>query len=334
MEFDENLNPIEPSNNSDWGQMPIQEPDLNNTPPIQEPIEPKPATPPPPPAPEVAPTPPPEPPKIDSKPLVTDDDFIEPDKKLEVPPKNSWLWVLIVISTLMTAIAITAIATKNQPVVSAGDSVVDQGLRVTEIGEAYATPDVAKINFGVTTEAKDVALSQKNNGEKVAQIKNDLARFNIEAKDIKTTSYSINPNYDYSLRNKPKLLGYNTRHYLEITVRKLEDADAIVQALGNSGVTEINKVAFTVDDITEIQDEAREQAIAKAKAKAESLANLSGAKLGKIISIQEGNYQDSSSPIYYKYLDGLGGGETITEIGLEEGSTIITSTVTITYTLN
>ena len=112
-------------------------------------------------------------------------------------------------------------------------------------------------------------------------------------------------------------------------MRKLEDADAIVQTLGGAGVTEINQVRFTVDDTSEVQGEAREQAISKAKEKAEQLANLSGAKLGKILSINESG-PSSSQQYPTRVLDGFGGGA---EAGLEEGSVAITSTVTIIYSL-
>jgi len=104
--------------------------------------------------------------------------------------------------------------------------------------------------------------------------------------------------------------------------------------LGNSGVTGINQVRFTVDDITEVQNEAREEAIAKAKDKAKQLASLSGAKLGKIISIQENNLP--IPPIYRPMTDSMigFGGEVKLETGLEEGSALITSTITIIYSLN
>lgn len=233
----------------------------------------------------------------------------------------------------MTAIAITAIAFNTDSQILPSASIAEQGLRITETGRAYATPDVAKVTFGVTTEAKDIAKSQKDNSEKLAAIKNELSRFNIEAKDIKTVNYSIHPDYDYFIPRRPHLKGYRTNHLLEITIRKLEDTDAVVQTLGTAGVTEINQVRFTVDDITEVQNEAREQAIAKAKDKAKSLANLTGAKLGKIISIQEGSSQ-IVPPAYRSLLEmdsGFGGGA---EVGLEEGSTLITATITIIYSLN
>jgi hypothetical protein len=205
----------------------------------------------------------------------------------------------------------------------------EQGLTVTGEGEAYVTPDVAKIDFGVSTEAKNLADSQKANSEAIAKIKDALQSYSIEAKDVKTLYYTINPEYNYINNRAPILRGYTTRHTVRVTVRKLEDADSVVQTLGTAGATEISQVQFTVDDPTDVQKEAREKAIDAAKEKAKQLANLSGAKLGRIISISEST-PNIDGGIVPKYAEGMGGGSSI---GLEEGSMAITSNVTITYSL-
>jgi len=332
MEFDENLNPINQSEGADWNQpepnVPANQPEPSQNSfaqPINPNIEPSKIvepTPTPPPSVE-SPTPPAPAPEPDSLP------------KKNISTNNTTIG-LIIASTLLAAVAITAICANynQQPVNIPSTSIANQGLRVTGIGEAYATPDVAKIMFGVRTEAKNIADAQKNNSDIIANVKNELAKFNIEAKDIKTTNYNISPDYDYRIVRRPILRGYYTQHSLEITVRKLEDADAIVQMLGKTGITEISQVRFTIDDITETQNEAREQAIAKAKDKASSIASLSGAKLGKIISIEENFGQPGWPRPVFEMVDGFGAGETEPKIGLEEGATLITSTIVITYSLN
>lgn len=311
MEFDENLNPINPNSDPQWGQFtpesfggnfqPVEKPQPAYTAPIPEP---KPITPP--------PVVPPAPVKLASEPAV---------KKIIIPSNS--LIVFIVSLVLMAAIAITAILVGWRPA-SASIGNGEHGLTVTGTGEAFMTPDVAKITFAVRTETKDIANSQKNNSETIAKIKTALTGFSIDPNDIKTVQYNINPEYDYYQISKPRLRGYTTYHSLMLTIRKLEDTDAIVQALGASGATEISQVNFTVDDPSEVQNEAREKAIQSAKDKASQIASLSNAELGKIISIVE----SSPDANYPELMDGMGGGG-----GLEAGSAAITSTVTLTYTL-
>lgn len=317
MEFDENLNPINQNNEPDWSQTPPPpNPPLDDIGPISQPpaIEPTPTPPP----------PPPEPPQF------------QPALTLAEEPRstsfNAPVLGLMVATVLLAAVAITAIAVGNsqQPVVLPGDSAGEHGLQVTGSGRAYATPDVAKINFGVETKAKNIADAQEQNSKILAEVKNELARFNLDAQDIQTIQYNIRPDYDYFPGRPPRLREYVTYHSLELTVRKLEDVDTIVQTLGNSGATNISGIRFTVDDPSEVQNEAREEAITQAKEKAEQLARLSGAKLGKLISINESTpSHDYSVP---RLLDGYGGGGA--EVGLEEGSIEFTSAVTLTYTLS
>ncbi len=338
MEFDENLNPINRPNDSSWGPRPNEgqkpsEPNpiepANNQPPIDPPTPPQftPAPAPAPmpdPVPDVMPTPDPMPMPDDHPPI----------PKHPIYKGKGMVWGVVGIFMIVAVIAIVAISVSgNSQTILPSQQSTEQGLRITETGKAYATPDVAKISFNVNTEAKDIAASQKDNSDRTATIKNDLARFKIASADIKTINYSISPDYDYRIPRQPRLKGYRTNHSLEITIRNLEDTDAIVQTLGNSGITGINQVRFTVDDITEVQNEAREEAIAKAKEKAKQLASLSGAKLGKIIFIQENN--SPLPPIYRPMTDAIGlGGVGKVETGLEEGSALITSTITIIYSLN
>lgn len=328
MEFDENLNPINQPNDSSWGPKPDEVPENNIPTPVEQTPPQPPAAPPAPPqfTPPQTPEPMPMPdPKENPMPM--------PDNH---PPRKhkGMVWGLIGTFMIIAIIAIVAIAVNgSSQTVLPAQPTGEQGLRITETGKAYATPDVAKISFNINTEAKDIAASQKDNSDRTANIKNELARFNISSSDIKTINYSISPDYDYRIPRTPRLKGYRTNHSLEITVRKLEDTDAIVQTLGASGITGINQIRFTVDDITEIQNEAREEAIAKAKEKAKQLASLSGAKLGKIISIQENN--SYTPPFYGPGLDSaISFGGKGTEIGLEEGSTLVTSTITLIYALN
>ena len=318
MEFDENLNPIEPPLEPDWRQTPPPSaPSFDYQAPPPEPSGFK-TPPPPPPKPPVAPPPfmPPLPPKPPAPPI-------------NIAKRVLDLVTIVVVAGLV--IAIISVARGSAPA-SVTNPTGEQGLTVTGEGKSYVTPDVAKIDFGVSTEAKNLADSQKLNSEAIAKIKDALQAFSIDVKDIKTLYYTISPEYNYISSRAPQLRGYTTRHTIEVTVRKLEDADGVVQTLGNSGATEVNQVQFTVDDPSEVQNDAREKAIAQAKEKAKQLADLSGAHLGRIISISES--VPDAGIIVPKYSSDMGMGGGVTTPGLEVGSAAITSYVTITYALN
>ena len=58
-----------------------------------------------------------------------------------------------------------------------------------------------------------------------------------------------------------------------------------------SGANSVSELNFTIDDPTSLQNQARAEAIRKAREKAKSIAKAGGFSLGKILSINEsGDY--------------------------------------------
>lgn len=318
MEFDENLNPVNPPvQPNPWEQPPV----------YPQPLTPPPVVPPVPPTPQpafVAPTPPPQPPKPTPTPLV-----LPPLPKPAEPKPATFPMAALVMMFIVTIASLVLVFMGNQFGSSFSQ---DRNITVSGTGIAYSAPDVAKIDFGVRSTARNLADSQKANADAIAKIKNDLAPYEIKPEDIQTINYNINPDYIYLPSQKPTLSGYSTYHFLRLTMRKLDLVDAILQTLGNSGATDISQINFTIENLADVKNDAREKAIASAKDMATQLANLSGAKLGKVIAIKEVTATaDPNSP---QSIDGMGGGGgTGGGPGVEQGSLSVTSNVTLTYSL-
>ncbi len=309
MEFDENLNPVTPPTQPNPWDQPL---------PYTAPTPPPTATP----KPGNLPiTPPPA--SIFNLPPVAPQPALSP----LTPPKPAYPFPMAVF-TMMFIIALAGLAFAFFSQNNLFGWSNPQGITVTGTGIVYSTPDVAKIDFGVRSEAKDLANSQKLNADAIAKIKNDLALFEIKPEDIQTINYNINPDYIYRTSQKSVLSGYTTYHFLRLTIRNLELVDAILQTLGNSGATDISQISFTIEDPSEMKNEAREKAIASAKDMANQLASLSGAKLGHVLAIQEETAPTDNST---RLMEGMGGGASP---GVESGSLSVTSTVTLTYSLH
>jgi hypothetical protein len=121
----------------------------------------------------------------------------------------------------------------------------------------------------------------------------------IADKDIQTSQFSISPEYDYQL-SEPRLTGYRVTHMLQVKVRDIDRAgeviDDAVEAAGD--LVQVGSINLTVDDTSAMAKQARELAMADAKAKAEELARLADVELGKPISISESSYTPGP-PVYY-----------------------------------
>ena len=170
-------------------------------------------------------------------------------------------------------------------------------------------PDVAEISFSVMEEAKTVAEAQEKATEKINKIVAYLGDRGIEDKDIKTTNYSVQPQYEYyywhpvsQIRcalsycpppyiQKNEIIGYQVNQWLQIKVRDLKKAGAVLAGVGERGASNINAINFVIDDEEALKVEARELAVKDARNQAALLTKDLGVRLGKVVSFSEqGNY--------------------------------------------
>jgi len=208
-------------------------------------------------------------------------------------------------------------------------------ISVTAQGEVFAKPDIATISFGVQTERFDEAVGATKAGtEKMNAVMAKLAELEVEDKDVKTTQYNLNPVYSYGredgIRN---LIGYELYQAATVKIRDLEKIGEIVEAVSSVGANQIGNVSFTIDDQDELKSEARVDAIAKAKEKAEAIADAAGISLGKIVSVYESSDSVSMYRNDFAYAEsaavGYGGGGPIPDIA--SGEMEVTVNVTLVY---
>jgi len=209
-------------------------------------------------------------------------------------------------------------------------------ITVSGTGEVYAKPDLALISFSVVTEKKEVSEAMKENAEKMNKIINSLKEKEVEEKDLKTTTFSVNPRYEWRdlefSKGERVLVGYEVRQVLEVKIRNLEKIGEIIKTATNAGANQVSGLQLTIDKQEELQSQARKEAIEKAKQRAGELAEQLGIKLVRITSFNEGW---TTYPIRYDFMKesaiGMGGEESPQ---IETGENKIEISVTITYEIN
>lgn len=208
-------------------------------------------------------------------------------------------------------------------------------------GKVIAVPDVAQITFGVITEGGvDITGLQQKNAEKVNRAISFLKDKGIDDKDIKTQYYNIFPRHQYFSCSSPRgseaascpppeIVGYTVSQNVQIKIRDLEKIGDLLAGIVQRGANTVSGPTFTVDDPDTLQNEARSQAIIKAREKAEAIAKAGGFRLGKLVALQEGFV----SPIPYYGLETQTVGMAMKSGGpeLEPGSQEVRVTVTLTY---
>ena len=150
-------------------------------------------------------------------------------------------------------------------------------------GEVQAAPDMAVITSGVTSQGATAREALDANTAAMTELLDELKASGIEARDIQTTGFSVNPSYVYSDERDsngyslpPKVTGYQVSNTVTVVVRDLEDLGTILDRSVTVGANTVNGVTFSVGDPTELYNEARQKAFADARAKAyEGIASIS-----------------------------------------------------------
>lgn len=197
------------------------------------------------------------------------------------------------------------------------------------MGKVSGVPNTALLSFSVNKTALTVANAQDQTNRTVANIIDALKKLGIDAKDIKTTNYSVNPQYDNY--NQNTIIGYGVSQDLELKVQPIDKANKAIDAATANGATNVYAGAYTFDDATlkQLQQKAREQAVQDAKAKAASLAQAAGIHLGRIVDVAEDNAYPQ--PIRYNTLMGAAKTADSQPTNITPGQNEITSNVTLSY---
>lgn len=242
------------------------------------------------------------------------------DKNLILPI----VWILALVG-----ISITAILVSNR-------HYNEDRFSVNGSGVVYAKADIANITIGFKTEIKkEAAEASSESAQKMNDIIATLKDLGIEEKDIKTTSYSLNPVYNWTEREGQVLRGYEVSQNVNVKVRDLDKIGEVISSSTEKGANQVGNVSFSIDDEYELKNQARELAINKAKEKATLMASQSGMTLGKVKSVYENTNMDYPVPMYANaklemdQATGMGGAIAVSDI--QTGQNEIRVEVTLVY---
>lgn len=240
---------------------------------------------------------------------------------------------------------VTLMVSGCAPAASASQaSVTDQTRTITVVGtgKVQAKPDVAHLNVGVDVTAATTTEAVEKAQVKMTAVLAALKAAGIPDKDIQTSHYSINFERTQqdagptTAGSKPAAPGgegelegfYRVSNMVDVTVRDLDKVGDALDATVKAGANNVWGVSFSLDDTSTPEVQAREKAVADAKARAESLAKLNGVGVGEVLAISEviGN---TPAPVFLKEAASMaygGGGGAV-----EPGELTFTTMVQVTY---
>lgn len=170
-------------------------------------------------------------------------------------------------------------------------------IAVSATGEASVTPDMAIITLTVLREAPTAKAALDSSNEAMAAVLATMKAKGIEDRDLQTSNFNIQPRYAYDRPKRdtpptaPKIDGYLVNNTLSVRLRDLSKLGIILDESVTLGVNSGGHIAFTSEDPTAANEQARESAVKNAMAKARTIVTAAGVSLGPILEISEADHQ-------------------------------------------
>jgi hypothetical protein len=208
-------------------------------------------------------------------------------------------------------------------------------LAVVGEGKVEAVPDTAYVDVGITVNnSPTVEQAQKMIDDVNNKIIEAMKKLQIKKEDIKTSNYSIYPNYSYD-KEPSKISGYNGNVTISIKVKNTQNTAKVIEEATKAGANNIQGTRFVIDNPQNYRELAREKAIKNAKEQAQKLTKNLGIKLGKIVNVVESTPVNpalgySTRAFLPSSSDGLGGADE-SGAAFEPGSQTVSSVVTLYF---
>lgn len=179
-------------------------------------------------------------------------------------------------------------------------------LSVIGQGRAAARPDLALVTTGAASTAKTAEEALAANSKVMEQVIASIKEAGVEAKDITTSGFSIQPQYSYPAqgsREAPKLTGYEVRNGVTVKVRDLLALGPLLDKVVQSGANQASGLTFLSANPEALQSQARVAAVKDAMAQAAVVGEAAGVRLVRIRRIEprgEGGLPTSPMPMLMK----------------------------------
>jgi uncharacterized protein YggE len=231
-----------------------------------------------------------------------------------------------------------------------------EGISVTGMGKAFGQPNIARATVGVEVRAATADGAMRDVSTGVARVIAALKGAGIAESDLVTQNLSLHfeqepppprpvveptpaaplkgrpataPATDASPDSKKSPAGnYRAQNTVAVKIRNLDKVGAVLGAAMGAGANAMFGLAFQIEEPRQLEEQAREKAMADARARAEGLARLAGVRLGPIVSIQESNggVPTPGPVMMYKAAQAA-------DVPIERGELLVTTTVNTVYSI-
>jgi len=219
--------------------------------------------------------------------------------------------------------------TTVEPLVPAAGTILD----VSAEGRTTRVPDLATIRAGVVSQGATAAAALSDNAQRMARVLAAVKRAGVADRDIQTATVQLQPQYRYGENVPPIITGYQATNTLSIRFRDIAKSGTVLDALVAQGANQIDGPNLSIDKPDAALDEARTDAVAKARARAELYAKAAGMRVARIVSITE-NGADAGGPERPMMMARAMAADSMAKTGIAPGERDVTVNVSVRFLLN
>lgn len=155
-------------------------------------------------------------------------------------------------------------------------------IAVSRSAEILIPATKATFSIGITTTGNTASSASEDNARLSAAVNSSLQAAHLDKADILGSSLVVQPRWDYSGDNRhPKRTGFEATKTIRIATERLTELGAYIDAALSAGATDVSEVQFSAKDTDSARRQALAQAVASAKADAETIAHAAGGTLGE-----------------------------------------------------
>ena len=193
--------------------------------------------------------------------------------------------MMVLAALMLGAASLPSPAAAQQSAIT--QTIAGTRLDITATGEVTRVPDVAIISAGVVSRAATASAAIQDAANRIDRVLAALKRAGVADRDMQTGSISLNPEYRYPENQSPQLTGYTASNTLTIRFRDIRSSGKILDTLVAEGANQINGPNLTIDKPEAALDQARANAIAIGRARADLYARSLGMRLVRVVSVSE-----------------------------------------------
>lgn len=194
---------------------------------------------------------------------------------------------LFVLLTICVTTATTARSQENREAHS-GPRV--STLTVSGQGEVSAPPDHALVRLGAEVQAATAQAAQSQVNAIMTRALQKIRTLGIEERKVQTSGLQLFPVYDHSRDGEqatPRLIAYRASNTVQVDVDNLQLVGKVIDAGVAAGANRLEGISFGLRHDLPSRTQALQNAVARARTKAETLAAALGVNLQGIEEVRE-----------------------------------------------